>query len=181
MPTFAFHLAITLIFITLLLKRDESKYALMLLPFGLISDLDCFFGVHRATLHNLVVVIIPLILYLLLRSREESKYLPMASALIALHIISDGFTTGVFLLYPFSHMSYDFNLWLGLTVEGVSFVLEYVTVGEVGEVVYGTTPSPEVPMVPVIRSGTEFIVLLMAILLFFSKFERRPLSKLFSR
>ncbi|MFO7966388.1 MAG: hypothetical protein R6U44_02185 [Archaeoglobaceae archaeon] len=181
MPTLAFHLAITLIFITILLKKEESKYALMLLPFGLVTDLDCFLGVHRATLHNLVVIIIPLVFYLLFRNREGSKYLPMASALIALHIISDGFTTGVFLLYPFSHMSYDFNLWLGLDMEGVRFILDYATVGEVGEVVYETTPSSEVPMVPVIRSGTEFIVLLMSVLLFFSKFDWRSMSKWFSR
>ncbi len=184
MPTFAFHLAITLIFITILLKREESKYALMLLPFGLVSDLDCFLGVHRAALHNLIVVIIPLVLYFLFRNsrnRGKSKYLPMASALIALHIISDGFTTGVFLFYPFSHMSYDFNLWLGLTMEGVSFILDYVAVGEVGEVIYGTTPSPEVPKVPIISSGTEFIVLSMAIILFFSKFDLKSMSKYFSR
>lgn len=181
MPTFAFHLAITLIFVTILLKKEEATYALLLLPFGLISDLDCFFGVHRATLHNLVVIVIPLIFYILFKNREKSKYLPMASALIGLHIISDGFTTGVFLLYPFSHMSYDLNLWLGLTMEGVSFILDYVTVGEVGQVVYQTTPTPEVPKVPVISSGTEFIVLLLGVLLFFSKFGWKLGSKWFSR
>lgn len=181
MPTLAFHLAITFIFLTIFLKKEESKYALMLLPFGLVSDLDCFFGVHRATLHNLAIIVIPLIIYILFRKREGSKYLPVASALIALHIISDGFTNGVFLLYPFSHMSYDFELWLGLTMEGVRFILEYITVGEVGEVVYETTPTPKVPMVPVISSGTEFIVLLLAILLFSSKFNWRLVSKWLSR
>lgn len=181
MPTFAFHLAITLIFITIFLKKDESRYALLLLPFGLVSDLDCFFGVHRAALHNLAIIIIPLILYILFRNREESKYLLMASALIALHIIADGFTNGVFLLYPFSNVSYDFNLWLGLTMKGVNFILEYVTVGEVGQVVYETTPSSEVPKVPIISSGTEFILLLLAVLLFFFKFEWRLVLKWFSR
>ncbi|MFP3909420.1 MAG: hypothetical protein ACOC5L_04700 [Halobacteriota archaeon] len=177
MPTFAFHLAITLIFLTIFLRKDESKYALLLLPFGVVSDLDCFFGVHRATLHNLAIIVIPLILYIPWRNREESKYLPVASALIALHVISDGFATGVFLLYPLSSVSYDLNLWLGLTMEGVSFILEYVTVGEVGEVVYTTTPSPEVPRAPIISSGTEFIVLLLAILLFLSKFNWKLVSK----
>lgn len=181
MPTFAFHLAITLIFLTIFLKKEESKYALLLLPFGMVSDLDCFFGVHRAALHNLAIIIIPLVLYILFRNRKGSKYLPMASALIALHVISDGFTTGIFLLYPLSQVSYDFNLWLGLTMKGVSFILEYVTVGEVGQVVYETTPSPEVPKVPIISSGTEFIVLLLAILLFFSKFDWSLVSKRFSR
>lgn len=181
MPTFAFHLAVALIFLTIFLKKEESKYALMLLPFGLISDLDCFFGVHRATLHNFAVIILPLILYILFKNREGSKYLPIVSALFALHIMSDGFTTGVFLLYPFSNMSYDFNLWLGLTMEGVNFILEYVTVGEVGQVVYETTPSPEVPEVPVISSGTEFVVLLLAILLFYFKFDWKSVLKWFSR
>ena len=106
MPSPGLHLAITLFILAAILKEDELKPALLLLPFGLISDLDSVIGVHRATLHNLFVILVPL-LVLLVNQRVKfttlkSQYFSFASLLLAVHIFLDAFYNGVFLLYPFS-------------------------------------------------------------------------------
>jgi len=144
----------------------------MLLPFGLISDLDSFIGVHRATFHNLFIILIPLVL-ILFRNVKEGKYLITISALTSPHVFLDAFETGVFLLYPVSATSYDLNFWLELTMEGFYVILDYIAVGNVGEIVYNTLSTPETPKVAIIGSGSEPIIFILSIIAFFFKFNKK--------
>jgi len=157
------------------LKDDDFKPALGLLPFGLLSDFDSFIGVHRATLHNLFIIFIPLLLLVILRSLKvnttKDKYFIFASLLLAFHIFLDAFYNGVFLFYPFSEKSYDLEFWFGLKETGLSALFMWMVPGNVGEIEYVITPSPSVPEIPIIGSGTELVVLIFALLTFLLRFK----------
>ena len=184
MPSVGLHLAVTLFIIASFLKDDEFKPALLLLPFGLISDLDSYVGVHRATLHNLFVIALPLLLLLATKqvhvSTLQNRYFIFASILLASHICLDAFYNGVFLLYPVSMASYNPTFWLGLNEQGLALLFSWLVPGKVGELVYVTTPTPGVPEIPIISSGIELVILLIALISFVLKFKAR-ISKFFIR
>jgi len=82
----------------------------------------------------------------------------------------------VFLFYPFSEQSYDLEFWFGLKETGLSALFTWIVPGNVGEIVYIIIPSPSVPEIPIIGSGTELVILIFALLTFFLKFKGK-LSK----
>ena len=180
MPSIGLHLAVTLFFLAAVLKDAEYKPALLLLPFGLISDLDSFVGVHRATLHNLFILLVPLLVMIALKrlkvSTIKDRYLIFASLLLASHIFLDAFYNGVFLFYPFIEKSYNPLFWFGLKETGLSVLFTWIVPGNVGELVYVITPRPSVPEIPIIGSGIELVILIFALLTFVLKF-RVKLSK----
>jgi hypothetical protein len=184
MPSIGLHLAVTLIILASFLKDDEFKPALLLLPFGLISDLDSYVGVHRATLHNLFIIALPLLLLLAQKRLHvtllQDRYFIFASILLASHICLDAFYNGVFMLYPFSTASYNPLFWLGLNEQGLTLLFSWLVPGKVGELVYVTTPTPGVPEIPIISSGIELIILLIALISFVLKFKA-GISKFFIR
>ncbi|MGC9443782.1 MAG: hypothetical protein ACP5E9_02430 [Candidatus Methanospirareceae archaeon] len=184
MPSIGLHLAITLFIIVAFLRDDEFKPALLLLPFGLISDLDSSIGVHRATLHNLIIVALPLLLLLANKRLHvtalQDRYFIFASVLFAVHISLDAFYNGVFLLYPFSRASYNPLFWFGLKEQGLTLLFSWLIPGTVGELVYVTTPTPGVPEIPIISSGIELVILLIALFSFGLKFKA-GISKFFIR
>jgi len=148
----------------------------MLLPFGILSDIDAFIGIHRATLHNIFIILAPISAFLIVKrhKKEESgKYFFLASSLLALHILLDAFHTGVFLLYPLSRESYDFKFRLGVNERGLSASFGCERPGEIGEVVYVTTPSPAVPEIPLVNDGVELVAMSAALLVFAAKFIPR--------
>nr|QNO52388.1 hypothetical protein IAKEDICC_00009 [Methanosarcinales archaeon ANME-1 ERB6] len=67
MPSVGLHFALTLFFVAACLKDDELKPALFLLLFGVLCDFDCFIGVHRATMHNIFIIFIPLLILAILK------------------------------------------------------------------------------------------------------------------
>jgi membrane-bound metal-dependent hydrolase YbcI (DUF457 family) len=175
MPSIGLHLALTLFFLTACLKDDDFKPALFLLPFGLLSDLDSFFGVHRATLHNLFAIFVPLLVMIALKRFPvitiKNRYFIIASLLLAFHIFLDAFYNGVFLFYPFSDKSYNPLFWFGLNETGLSVLFTWIVPGKVGELVYVITPRPSVPEIPIIGSGIELVILIFAVLTFVLKFN----------
>jgi len=180
MPSTGLHLALTLFLLASCIKDDEIKPALFLLPFGLISDLDAFIGVHRAALHNLFIPCMPLLCLLILRrlklNRIPSSSVIFASVLLTFHIVLDAFYTGVFLFYPFSEQSYNLDFWFGLKETGLSALFTLIVPGKVGELVYVITPRPSVPEIPIIESGIELMILIFALLTFFLKFKETYLK-----
>ncbi len=176
MPSIGLHLAITLFILASILTDDELKAALLLIPFGLISDLDSFIGVHRATLHNVFVILVPLLVLLLVKHRVhcssiKSRYFSVASLLLASHILLDFFYNGVFILYPFSMKSYNPQFWFGLKETGLSILFTWLVPGKVGELEYVITPQPGVPAISIIESGIELVILLFAGLTFLLSFK----------
>jgi membrane-bound metal-dependent hydrolase YbcI (DUF457 family) len=175
MPSIGLHLAITLFFLAAILSDDDLKPALLLLPFGLISDLDSYIGVHRATLHNLFILFIPLLVMVVLKrfkaGTTTDRYFFFASLLFASHIFLDAFYNGAFLLYPFSEKSYNPEFWFGLKETGLSMIFTWIVPGKVGELVYVITPRPSVPEIPIIGSGIELVIVIFAVLTFVLKFN----------
>jgi len=174
MPSFGMHLALTLFFIAACVKTEDVKLALFLIPFGLVCDLDSFFGVHRATLHNLFVLFVPVLFMVALKRFKVTaipdRYFFFATLLIAFHILLDTFYNGVFLFYPFSDKSYDLEFWFGLKETGLSLICQWIVPGKVGELTYVVTPTPSVPEIAVL-SGIEFVVLIFGLLTFVLKFQ----------
>ncbi|RLI74448.1 hypothetical protein DRO97_05875 [Archaeoglobales archaeon] len=175
MSSIGLHLAITLFLLASFLRDDKFKTALLLLPFGLLSDLDSFVGIHRATLHNLFVVFIPLFLMVILKFlnvKIKDRYFILASLLLFSHIFFDAFYNGVFLFYPFSKESYNLMFWFGLKETGLNLIFNLKIPGKVGEVVYVVTPTPSVPEIPIIESGTELLILIFSFIAFFLRFYK---------
>ena len=179
MPSIGLHLALTLFFLAAVLKDEDLKPALFLLPFGLISDFDSFIGVHRGTLHNLFILFVPLLVLIVYKrlkgSRMREKYFIFASLLLASHVFLDAFYNGVFLLYPLNEKSYNPLFWFGLTETGLRAIFTWIVPGNVGELVYVITPRPAVPEIPIIASGIELVILLFAALTFVLKFKGQVL------
>lgn len=180
MPSIGLHLAVTLFFLAAVLTDEDLKLALFLLPFGLLSDLDSFIGVHRGTLHNLFILFVPLLVLVVYRrlkgSTMKEKYFFFASVLLASHVFLDAFYNGVFLLYPFSEKSYNPLFWFGLTETGLRAFFTWIVPGNVGELVYVITPRPAVPEIPIVASGIELVILLFAVLTVVLKFKEQMLS-----
>lgn len=187
MPSIGLHLAVTLFFLAAVLKDAEFKPALLLLPFGLISDLDSFVGVHRATLHNVFVLILPLLgLYIYKRFKMTTipnRYFAFASLLLASHIALDAFYNGVFLFYPVVEKSYNPEFWFGLTETGLHVFFSWIVPGNVGELLYVIVPQPAVPEIPIIGSGIELVILLFAVLTFVLKYKAQivPIQVFYTR
>ena len=186
MPSIGLHLALTLFFLAACLTDDDLKPALILLPFGLLSDLDSFIGVHRATLHNLFIPVVPLIIMvafkrLKLTTTIEDRYFIFASLLLAFHIFLDAFYNGVFLYYPVIDKSYDLQFWVGLKETGLSALFTWLVPGSVGELMYVITPRPSVPEIPIIESGIELVILIFAVFTFFLKYKEKFFKFFISR
>ena len=181
MPSIGLHLAVTLFFLAAVLKEDEFKPALLLLPFGLISDLDSFVGVHRATLHNVFVLILPLLSMLIYKrfrmTAIPDRYFVFASLLLASHIALDAFYNGVFLFYPVVEKSYNPEFWFGLTETGLHVFFTWIVPGNVGELLYVITPQPAVPEIPIIGSGIELVILIFAVFTFVLKYKEHIIPR----
>ncbi len=174
MPAEGLHLAISLFIIASCMSEDELKPAIALIPFGLLCDLDSLFGVHRATLHNVFIIALPLIFMAVPQARNKVKirWLALAATLIASHILLDAFYNGVFLFYPLSVDNYNLRFWFGLKETGPGISFSWFVPGDVREVHYAVKPSPSVPEIPIISNGTELIILISAILSFSIRFVR---------
>jgi hypothetical protein len=188
MPSIGLHLAVTLFFLAAVLKEDEYKPALLLLPFGLISDIDSFVGVHRATLHNLFILLVPLLVLVAYKRLKGSstipdRYFAFASLLLASHIALDAFYNGVFLFYPVVEKSYNPEFWFGLTETGLHVIFTWIVPGNVGELLYVITPRPAVPEIPIISSGIELVILIFAVLTFVLKYKEHivPIQDFYTR
>jgi membrane-bound metal-dependent hydrolase YbcI (DUF457 family) len=181
MPSIGLHLAITLFFLASILRDDDLKPALLLLPFGLISDFDSFIGVHRGTLHNLFIIFVPLFVLVAYKrlkgSTVKEKYFIFASLLLASHVFLDAFYNGVFLFYPFIEKSYNPLFWFGLTETGLRAFFTWIVPGKVGEFEYVITPQPAVPEIPIIASGIELVIVLFAVLTFVLKYKEHVIPR----
>jgi membrane-bound metal-dependent hydrolase YbcI (DUF457 family) len=181
MPSIGLHLAVTLFFLAAILKDGDLKPALLLLPFGLISDLDSFIGVHRGTLHNIFIILIPLLVLVVLKrfkaGTTKDRYFFFASLLLASHIALDAFYNGVFLFYPVVEKSYNPEFWFGLTETGLHVIFTWIVPGNVGELLYVITPRPAVPEIPIIGSGIELVILIFAVLTFVLKYKEQVIPR----
>jgi membrane-bound metal-dependent hydrolase YbcI (DUF457 family) len=124
------HLIIPLL--VMLAARQNTRLVVMLSFFALLPDLDSIFGPHRMVLHNIfVIVLAPLAFLLYARLRKPELLLPGMIALFFLssHLLLD--LDGVAFLYPIDQTAYMFVPYLEfVTMPDFHFVF-YVTWGAV--------------------------------------------------
>jgi membrane-bound metal-dependent hydrolase YbcI (DUF457 family) len=146
MPTLGFHLAITLLIVAVFmyLYRDKKflKYIpipIMMIFLGLFPDIDVFIGIHRATLHNIFIPIIPLAILgigkvLKIKKIEKNQILfCLAAALLLIHIILDMSCGGIFIAYPLSDENFHIDASLALTEKMLIFPVAFLTSGNTNQ------------------------------------------------
>lgn len=104
MPTFVLQSIVPLLFLLSLPWIDRRK-VILAWPLTHLPDLDYVIGHHRATGHNLFVVL-PFALVGLWAWRRANpalaQWMLVAVVYLASHLMMDAFAGGVTLLYPFS-------------------------------------------------------------------------------
>lgn len=94
------HMFISLVI--LLLFSEKLKFnprkVLALSFFAVLPDVDTVFLPHRAVFHNAFILIIPILLFIFIKSRR--KDLGIICFYLASHLVLDLFSGGIFLLYP---------------------------------------------------------------------------------
>jgi hypothetical protein len=114
-------LAILLIF-SKELKLDPRKI-LFLSFFAMLPDADAIFLPHRAVHHNVLVVVFPLLLFILMKSKRE--VLGIIFFFLASHLLLDLFDGGIFLFYPFYDSVFYAHVELLFTMETIKPVIDY--------------------------------------------------------
>ena len=92
-----FHWIIPLL-IMLAFSGIDKRTIILLSPFAVFPEIDAFFGMHRVIFHNIFIVLIPLLFYLMLRKNKLIFFL-IAYFLLS-HVILDLAYPGVALFYP---------------------------------------------------------------------------------
>lgn len=106
LPTFVLQSVIPLMFLLAIPGLDRRK-VLLLWPLTHVADLDYVIGHHRATGHNvwLLVPLVAILVWSLLpqhRHPARAQTMLIALAYMGSHIVMDVFAGGVTLFYPFS-------------------------------------------------------------------------------
>ncbi len=106
------HIFIPLVLLVLFFRTDARK-ALALSFFAVLPDMDIIFLPHRAALHNIFILIIPMLLLIFVKSRRD--IFAIICFYLASHLVLDIFNGGIFPLYPvydkvfFTHLDLSFN------------------------------------------------------------------------
>lgn len=136
------------------LKIDQIKI-LSLSFFGILPDIDMFMF-HRASLHNIFILVIPALAFIFI----NREIFGIISFYLASHIILDIFNGGVFLLYPF----YDNTFFIRAELDsGINTVLSYgmgnkiVSVSKLGESIISSENVAVIILLVMIISITVFI------------------------
>jgi len=98
------HVFIPLVILLLFSEKFKihPKNIFILAIFGIIPDIDIFFY-HRASFHNIFLVLIPFI-FLILRDKKEIP--GIICFYLTSHLLLDIFNGGVYILYPFNELAF---------------------------------------------------------------------------
>jgi len=103
----------------------------LLSPFALFPEIDALFGMHRMILHNVFIVMIPVVLYLISRNLKnnilyEKRIIFILIAYFLLsHLILDLAYPGVALFYPLSGENAYFSIDFMFENYKVFLVVDY--------------------------------------------------------
>lgn len=100
MSSFFTHLFVPLVILQLFAQKFkiDQKKVLALSFFAVLPDLDAIILPHRAVFHNVFILIIPLLLFILDKKRREIY--GIICFFLVTHLILDIFKGGIFFLYP---------------------------------------------------------------------------------
>ncbi len=98
------HVFIPLVILLLFSEKFKihPKNVFILAIFGIIPDIDIFFY-HRASFHNIFLVLIPFIFFIL---RDKKEIPGIICFYLTSHLLLDIFNGGVYILYPFNELSF---------------------------------------------------------------------------
>ena len=103
-------------------KLDPGKI-LFLSFFAVLPDADAIFLPHRAVFHNVLILLIPLLLFILVKSKRE--VFGIIFFFLASHILLDFFDGGIFLFFPFYDKVVFGHVELLFNMETIKPVLDY--------------------------------------------------------
>jgi len=112
------HIFIPVVILLLFSKnlKLNSREVAALSFFAVLPDLDFFFAqiepipLHRALFHNVFMLVIPLLLFIIAKSRRE--VFGIICFYLTSHFILDLFTGGIFLFYPVYNNVFFVNIEL---------------------------------------------------------------------
>lgn len=99
----------------------DTRMVIALGVLAVLPDADALFLVHRASLHNVFILIIPLLLFILTKNRNAA----IGFFYLASHLVLDLFNGGVFLFYPLYDNVFFARAEFWFTGGGFRHVLEY--------------------------------------------------------
>jgi hypothetical protein len=113
-PTFVVHGTLPLLFL-LAVRRLDARKVWILWPLTFLPDLDYFFGLHRAALTN-VFVLVPFVVALVYALRTKraplAQWMTIALVYLVSHFVMDMMTGGIVPLWPLSDYTvcYYYNI-----------------------------------------------------------------------
>jgi hypothetical protein len=119
------HIFIPVVLLLIFSKRielDPRKIA-GLSFFSILPDADAFLQPHRALLHNAFILVIPVMLFIFLKSRRDIT--GIICFYLASHLVLDLFNGGIFFLYPYYNSIFFARAELWLVQGNFKPVLDY--------------------------------------------------------
>lgn len=126
MPTLFSHIYIplTILFIFSNGLKLDQRLIIILSLFGTLPDIDIFLF-HRASLHNIFILIIPILIFLLTKDRKIRYIAGIICTYLGSHIILDIFNGGAFILYPFYNNVFFVQAEIIFHYVGITPILNY--------------------------------------------------------
>jgi hypothetical protein len=113
--------------------RIDPKNIILLSFFGILPDADIFLF-HRATFHNIFILIVPILIFIFVKDMREAS--GIICFYLGSHLLLDIFDGGIFLLYPFynnvfySVIEFIFNNGIIFNVGISKGIINIKTIGE---------------------------------------------------
>lgn len=117
MPSFVIQATIPLL-VMLAIRQLAWRRVVALVPLAFLPDLDYFVGVHRASLHN-VFILVPVAAWFWWEMRRgagwaRAEYAAIAGGYLGSHLIMDAFVGGISPLWPLDASAVF--LWVAIEV-----------------------------------------------------------------
>lgn len=129
------HIFIPITILLIFSKRlkIDPKNIILLSFFGILPDADIFLF-HRATLHNIFILVVPILIFIFMKDMREIS--GIICFYLGSHLLLDIFDGGIFLLYPFYNNVFYFVIEL-IFNNGIIFnmgisrhIIDMRTIGE---------------------------------------------------
>jgi hypothetical protein len=119
------HIFIPVVLLLIFSKKIglDPKKIVGLSFFSILPDADAFLQPHRALLHNAFILVIPILLFIFLKSRRDIT--GIICFYLASHLILDLFNGGIFLFYPYYNNVFFARAELWLVQGNFNPVLDY--------------------------------------------------------
>lgn len=149
--------------------KINPKNILILGFFAILPDIDIYFN-HRASFHNIFILIIPILIFIFIRNKIENKIeiSGIISFYLISHIILDIFNGGVFLLYPF----YNDVLFVRTDIRFDDNIFNYgindkiVNIPKIGESIISSE-----------NTGTLILLMIIVLIVIIKKFKDNEVKR----